>query len=434
MKKRFLIGMTAAAMALTACGNIAEQTTSGKTKKSDAPVKVSAKILEADAPASQVAPAASEQFTKGAADFSAEFFKQVMAGNSSGRNVLVSPESVLMCMGMAANGAEGETLDELTRTLCGSDLDTLNSGAKAWSDAQNDPDLTELFKISSANSAWIKDMEGFNVKQDYINTVSGVYGAEIALAPFDSSTVSDINSWCSQKTDGMIPKLLNDLPDSAKMVLINAICFEAEWAEQYEEYQCTDGKFSAADGSVRDVTMLSSTEDTYVQDDKATGFVKYYNGGYAFMAVLPNEGVSVSDYAASMTGDTLTSLFDNRSNDYDVFAKLPEFKYDWDDDIKGTLEGMGINHAFDSENAQFSGMTDDTELYIDKVIHKTHIELDRNGTKAAAATAALMTDGAIIAEEKESREVILDRPFIYTIIDTQSGLPVFIGCVNDING
>ena len=95
---------------------------------------------------------------------------------------------------------------------------------------------------------------------------------------------------------------------------------------------------------------------------------------------------------------------------------------------------MGINHAFDSENAQFSGMTDDTELYIDKVIHKTHIELDRNGTKAAAATAALMTDGAMIAEEKESREVILDRPFIYTIIDTQSGLPVFIGCVNDING
>ena len=355
-----------------------------------------------------------------------------MAQNDGG-NVLVSPESVLMCMGMVANGAEGETLDELTGTLAGGDLATLNSGAKAWYVNQNDPENAELFKISNANSAWIKQVEGFNVKQDYINTVSDVFGAEIALAPFDSSTVKDINSWCSSKTDGMIPSLQGDLPESAKMVLINAICFDAEWAETYDEYQCADGSFTAADGSVRNVTMLSSTESQYVEDDKATGFVKYYDGGYAFMAVLPKEGISVSDYAASMDGDTLATLFDCKSAKYDVSAKLPEFSYDWDGDIKNTLADMGIKQAFNSETAQFHGMTEDTDLYIDKVIHKTHIELDRNGTKAAAATAAMMKDAAMIAEEKETKEVILDRPFIYSIIDTKSGLPVFIGCVNDIN-
>lgn len=430
MKKRFIIGMTAAALALTACGSVSENSGSDNSSKKNKSGSASVTPVAADESTQKVKAESSEEFNKGAANFSAEMFKQIMAENGN-ENVLVSPESVLMCMGMVANGAESETLDELTKTLCGGNLDTLNAGAKEWAAHQNDPEYADLFKISNANSAWINDLEGFNIKQDYVNRVSDVFGAEIMLTPFSSSTVDDMNNWCKDKTDGMIPQLIDDLPDSSKLVLINAITFEAQWDETYDDYQCVDGNFNAADGSVRDVTMLTSIEDTYVEDGSATGFVKYYNGGYAFMALLPNEGVSVSDYAASMTGESLTALYENRSNEYDVTCNLPEFNYDYSKDLNGTLANMGINRAFDEEAAQFGGMTSDTDLYINKVVHKTHIELDRNGTKAAAATAALMVDGAIMLEDKEQKEVILDRPFIYAIIDTHNDLPVFIGCVND---
>lgn len=435
MKRRFIAGMAAAALAFAGCGSVAE-TAESAGKSASGPVsasesRISAEVLKADTSSSSVTAANSDGFTKGAANFSAEMFKHVMAEQGS-ENVLISPESVLMCMGMVANGAEGETLDELTKTLIGGDLDTLNSGAKELFANQNAPELKELFNMSCANSAWIQN--GLNVEPNYLNTVADVFGADTVLTPMDSSTVDDINIWCSDKTNGMIDKMLTpeSIDANTRMVLINAVCFEAEWQEQYEDYQCENGIFRAADGSEKDVTMLHSTESQYVEDGSATGFVKYYDGGYAFMAVLPNEGTSVSDYAASMTGDTLTSLFENRSYEYDVDCKLPEFTYDWGSDIKKTLADMGIKRAFDDSAAQFGGMTKDADLFISKVIHKTHIELDRNGTRAAAVTAAFADEACALPEERETKQVYLDHPFIYTIIDTQNNIPVFIGCVNDI--
>ncbi len=427
--KKTLLATIAAALALTSCGSVSDPGVKSEKKQEKVlPKSFQAQELTAQTGQSGVTAETTDDFVSGVSDFSAEFFKQVMTENQ-GNNVLISPESVLMCMGMVANGAEGETLDELTQTLVGGSLDTLNKGCMDWYKRQNELDAP--FTIKNANSAWLK--EGLNVKQDYLNTVSDVFGAVTVTAPFDDSTVNDINIWCSNKTDGMIPDLLDRLPDSAKMVLINAICFEGEWQEQYENYQCKRENFTSFDGSVSEVTMLNSVETQYVEDGSATGFVKPYEGSYSFMAVLPNEGISVFDYAASMTGETLSSLYKDRTGIYDVECKLPEFSYDWDGQLIGTLANMGIHRAFDEDNAEFSGMTDDCQLYVNQVIHKTHIELDRNGTKAAAATAALMTEGGVMEPEpREVKQVYLDRPFIYAIIDCENGLPVFIGCVNQL--
>lgn len=423
MKKK-LTAILTAAITLSACGTVNEtQEANVKVKE---PKNIQSEALSAQG-TSDVSAETSGDFIKGAADFSAELFKAAVA-SGSGENVLVSPESVLMCMGMAANGAEGETLDELTNTLVGGSLDTLNSGAKDWYTRQNAPE--QIAKVSCANSAWLKN--GLNVKQDYINSVSDIFGAEIFLSPLDSSAVPKINNWVSGKTDDMIPELVDALPSSAKMVLINAVCFDGEWYETYEDGQCISGEFTASDGSASDVTMMCSVENKYVEDGSVTGFIKPYKGNYDFMAFLPNEDVSVEDYAASLDGEKLMGLYNGASSDYDVYCRLPKFTYDWGNDLNDILSEMGIHRAFDENDARFGGMTDETALYINKVIHKTHITVDQNGTKAAAATAALMTDGAV-AMSKETKEVWLDRPFIYTIIDRSNGLPVFIGCVNQIN-
>lgn len=175
--------------------------------------------------------------------------------------------------------------------------------------------------------------------------------------------------------------------------------------------------------------MLNGEEREYVGDDKATGFIKHYEDyRYAFMAILPNQEISVSDYLQQLDGEKLLSLYQNRKHNYKVHTKMPEFSYDYSTSLNDTLEKMGIRKAFTRE-ADFSNMAT-TDLHIDEVVHKTHIELDRNGTKAAAVTAVIMETASAVTTKDVN--VFLTRPFLYAIIDTETGIPVFMGAVNTV--
>ncbi len=147
------------------------------------------------------------------------------------------------------------------------------------------------------------------------------------------------------------------------------------------------------------------------------------------MAVLPNEDTEISNYVASMSDDEIAALYSGRTDRYDVIAKLPQFKFDYSAELVDTLSDMGIKDAF-SVNADFSKLFNNTSSAINRVIHKTHIELDAKGTKAAAATAVTMTENAMAVTE-EPKSGRLDRPFVFAIMDTATGLPVFLGTVCD---
>lgn len=184
-------------------------------------------------------------------------------------------------------------------------------------------------------------------------------------------------------------------------------------------------------------TMMHSEEYTYLEDDLATGFIKYYKDRrYAFVAMLPNEGVTVSQYVDSLTGEHMRELLNN-PQDVTVFASIPKFETEYDIEMSEVLQEMGMTDAFDWQVADFSRLgtynVDGMNICINRVLHKTFISVTEQGTRAGAATAVeMVAEGAM--EIVEFKEVVLERPFVYMLIDCETNLPFFIGTMMNVNG
>lgn len=350
-------------------------------------------------------------------------------------NVLISPESVLTAMAMVTNGAKGNTLAELQNSLYGGmSVDEFN---KNMSNFNENLVLSDKAKFHMANSIWIKDnKDDISVDPNFLNANEKFYRSLTYREPFNNNTLTKVNDWVSKNTDKMIPQILDNISPDDVMYLINALCFQARWANTYSEYQTSKEKFTSATGQKQDVTMLNSTERAFLEDDKATGIRKSYEGGdYSFVAILPKKDVSVSDYLQAMTGESFLKFVKPETSPI-VETKIPEFSYDYSTNMVETMKELGIQDAFSADNADFSGIGTTKQgnggFHIDSIIHKTHIELDRNGTKAAAATAVIMKS-TCMAPEGEPKKVYLDRPFIYAIVENKTSLPIFMGVVNTIN-
>lgn len=375
-----------------------------------------------------------DSFKTAYSDFSINMLKANGASViSQGKNFLISPESISIAMTMAGTGANGDTkkeiYDVLGNGLAYDEYESMLSYMEAHLKSEN-------LIFNSANSIWIRDdANRIKVNEDFLNKNKSYFNAESYMAPFNNTTLKEVNGWVDTKTNHMIPSILDSIDDSSVMYIINAIAFEAEWNEEYEESQIKDKTFINGTGESEDAKMLHSLEGIYLSSTDATGVVKPYKGSeYAFMAILPNENISITDYVNGLDGKTLSDMYANRTYE-DVITEIPKFSYDYDTNLNDTLIDLGIRKAF-SENADFTNMaeTATSKLYIDKVLHKTHIELDEKGTKAAAVTAVVMSDSATCSPDDitQPKEVILDRPFLYGIIDTNSGLPLFLGVVNTI--
>ena len=364
------------------------------------------------------------------ADFGVRLFQTTM---DEGKNTLISPLSVLYALAMTANGADGETLAQMEQML-GMDAENLNSFMLAYMDLLP---KDKACKMSLANSIWFKDDPRFEVKESFLQTNADYYDASIYKAAFDQGTLNDINAWVKKHTDGMIPEILDKIPEDAIMYLVNALAFEAEWDEIYEKTQVWGGDFTTEDGTRQDVEMMHSQENAYLEDDLATGFIKYYKGRkYAFAALLPNAGVTVSEYVDSLTGEHLLEMLSDPEH-VQTIVTLPKFETEYDIEMSAHLEAMGMPDAFDYRVADFSRMGtytgEDVNICIDRVIHKTFISVAEKGTKAGAATVVEMdTEGAMSVEDY--REVVLDRPFVYMLIDCETNLPFFIGTMMNVEG
>lgn len=414
MKKLIaLLLVFAMALGMTACSQV-----SANDLMKDVPAKAVDVLPDMDAGAAA------------AADFGVRLFKTSM---EEGKNTLISPLSVLYALAMTANGADGETLAQMEQVL-GMDVDNLNSYMLAHLDLLPE---SKDYKMSLANSIWFKDDPNFLVEQSFLQTNADYYGAGAYKAAFDEGTRNDINNWVKEHTDGMIPEIIDEIPDEAIMYLVNALAFDAKWEDEYEEHQIREGRFTMEDGTRQDVDMMHSEEYTYLEDEMATGFIKYYKDRkYAFVAMLPNEGVSVSQYVDSLTGEHLRELL-NKPQDLTVFASIPKFETEYDIEMSEVLQEMGMTDAFDWQVADFSRLgtynVDGMNICINRVLHKTFISVSEQGTRAGAATAVeMVAEGAM--EIVEFKEVVLDRPFVYMLIDCETNLPFFIGTMMNVNG
>lgn len=419
--------------ALTGCGdtghnrNLMDDVTTGQAD-ADGNNDGQSSITAKDAPAADQAavnaglPAADAvTYT----DFVVRLFQEC-ASQEEGSNVLVSPLSVMNALAMTAGGAREETLAQMEKLL-GADLDSLCSYLQSYHEGLPSD---EKYKLHSADSIWVKDSGSFTVSPDFLQKNAEGFHADIYLTPFDDSTLKDINCWVSENTDKMIPEILDQIPEDAVMYLINALAFDAEWQEIYKEYQIREGLFTCEDGAGQAAEMMYSSEYAYLQDTQAQGFIKYYHDKkYAFAALLPEEGISIEDYAASLTGEGLHALLANPA-EIPVEAAIPKFEVQYDILLNDILISLGMTDAFDPAAADFSGLGSSPggNLFINRVIHKTCITVDEKGTKAGAATAVEVNCESAV-EPAEPKIVYLDRPFIYMIIDCEENLPLFIGAV-----
>ena len=351
-------------------------------------------------------------------------------------NMLISPFSVTTALGMTENGACNETLSQMEETVNGGlSRGELNSIMYFLSNNMNSSDDVDW---NVANSLWMRDDDKWTVKQNFLNEVVTYYHPAVFKAPFDDSTVKDINSWIKKETHNMIPEVLDYIPGDAVMYLVNAVAFEGEWAEKYEDNDVLENRtFTNIDDSESKVTMLTSKENRYFTLGKGEGFIKPYKGGqYSFVGILPEEGVTPSEYLTDLADTNADFSRAIREASYEeVNVVMPEFDMDYDIELSDTYKKMGMDKPFDTHEADFTDMLEPTsgdtfEAWIGRILHKTHIEVDRKGTKAAAATIVEMQAKCTAAEPVEVRYIELNRPFVYAIVDKETGLPVFIGCQN----
>lgn len=369
-----------------------------------------------------------EESAAALAGFSVELLKE----NWRGENLLVSPLSVLCALGMTANGARGETLEQMEAVL-GLPAEELNEALAAWTaELPREKDC----RVDLANSVWIRDGGSFQADEDFLKTAAGWYGAEVFASPFDAAAVGDVNGWVEKNTHGMIPRILDELSEETMMVLVNALALEAEWEEPYEAHQVREQSFFyTEDRGKQYADLMYSAESLYMKDENAQGFLKPYKGGrWAFAALLPDRG-TLADYLDSLTGERLHTLL-SRAEAREVMTAIPKFEGDYGAELSASLKALGMTDAFDRDRADLSGLgvSEMGPLFISRVLHRTHISVDEKGTQAGAATVVAVSGSAGPGEESDPPpEVYLDRPFLYMLVDTGTNLPAFIGVVTDMS-
>jgi serpin B len=344
---------------------------------------------------------------------------------------VISPVSAYLALSLAAAGAGGETLDEFSKVL-GVSAESLLSYCAGLSETLMQTKGST--KITIANSAWID--EGFSVDQEYLKRISSEMKAEAYVKDLDTeSTREAINDWVNGKTNGLIPALLNqNLAVQAVLALINTLYFKAEWRDTFDANDTYDQEFILKDGSRVSVPFMNEWEcyRDYISTDGAEGVLRPYDDGKtAFLALRATDGRSARELAATLDADSLARYIASAKETY-MTLSMPKFTLDYGMTMNGALGAMGLKNVFDLDLADFSrmGKSDLGNIYVSQVLQKVRIGVNEKGTEAAAATIVEMMAGAAMPLEKPV-VLNLDSPFVYAVVDLDTGIPLFIGCMDD---
>lgn len=388
-------------------------------------------------------PASSPRVEAALADFGLELLKQTRAANGVKAmesemdhvpfSTLVSPFSAATALSMAANGAEGDTLAQFQEVLGGgADIDELNA---AWARLSGDYHaLGGSTQLTIANSLW-EHFQG-RIYEEFASKCQGGYGAQLYSADLsDLRIVDDINGWVSQNTNKMIPQIITEpFGQDTELLLINALYLKNKWAKEFDPQSTRRMDFHYPGGITgQDYLQHFNTELSYIQGEGAQGVVLPYDDGrLAFFALLPDllypDSVSLGDWFNTLEGNDLSQLINSREDALFLRFAMPKFTAKWRGDLSEALSGMGLADAFVPETADFSKMGSNPDgYYIDQVVHAAKIEVNEKGTEAAAATVVSLPPASSAEPPREGITLVLDRPFLYGIIDLQTGVPLFLG-------
>jgi len=357
--------------------------------------------------------------------FGFELFREIYRVSEE-ENIMISPMSISYALGMTYNGAEGTTLDAFNDVLHFGGL-TNQEVNESYKDLMDQLlNLSEEVEFALANSIWYK--EGYPVLEDFIKTNEDYFNAAIREADFsDPKTVDLINGWIEEQTNDKIKDMLDQIPGDVVMYLINAIYFNANWKYEFPKEDTYEGGFKLENGSQTAVDYMVVEGDFHYtsNDDFAAVELPYSDSSFSMLVMLPQQGNSVSSLIESLDVSTWDSWFEH-SQRLGVRVVLPKFKYEFKDLLNDPLKTLGLGVAF-SDNADFSRIVPDRSLCISRVIHQTFIDVQEEGTEAAAATIVEIKE--LSSPGGASITFHADHPFLYLIKENSTGAIVFMGKV-----
>ncbi len=363
--------------------------------------------------------------------FAFEMFSEMNA-DKVGENIFMSPLSISQALGMAYNGAAGETKTAMAETLKVDGIDdaAFNNGHKYLMKALN---ASEGVDVDINNSVWIR--EEYEVYQEFIDTNIEVFDAYVERLDFsEDSAAETMNKWIEDKTNGLIDHMIDPPIDPlVVMYLINTIYFKGEWKEAFDKEDSRDRQFTGYDGVTDEVpSMFRKGDYRYAKtDDYRIIALPYEEDDVAMYLVLPEGYDDVNQLIGQMTPELWYAMQDGMREIESIPVVLPKFKIEYGiEDLVPALESMGMGIAFDEFDADFSRISETGDrLYISRVLHKAVVEVDEQGTEAAAATVVEMKEESA---EIDPAQFIADRPFMFIIADEKDGSILFMGKVDEL--
>jgi len=370
----------------------------------------------------------------GNSTFAFDLYQVLREGND---NLFYSPHSISLALAMTYAGARGETEQQMADTLhftlpqdClhpafnGLDLELARRGEGAEGKDE------EGFRLHIVNALW--GQEDYEFLSEFLDILAENYGAGLRTLDFvnepEESRVT-INDWVSDQTEGRIEDLIPQgvIDELTRLILTNAIYFNAAWAEPFEEDQTADGTFYLLDGGQVTVPMMRQTESFgYAEGEGYQAVELPYDGWELSMVILLPQAGEFEAFEGSLDTELVDGIVKDLAHRR-IALTMPKFEFESDFSLKDSLAAMGMPDAFTGA-ADFSGMTGDRDLFIAEVIHKAFVSVDEAGTEAAAATAVVMEK---LAMPEEPVEVTVDHPFIFLIRDIETGAILFVGRVVD---
>ena len=364
--------------------------------------------------------------------FAFDLFKPVIAGETEGTNVMISPFSITSALSMTLNGAAGGTFDAVRSALRydGMSLEEINDTYRRLVTEMIPVDERVVMEI--ANSVWAENK--FPVKKEFITALKDWYMAEARnFDVTDPRSVDMINGWIEEKTHDRIQKMISQLDRDLAMLLINAVYFNGKWKHQFDSRLTADRPFYITPGNPVEVPMMYQKQKFAVAAADRAKLVElpYGQGNYSMVVALPDEGVSAVEIAAGLDYQKWEEWMASLSYGItEVELYMPKFKYDYKRKLNDDLVSLGMGPAFDPGMADFSRISD-VEVFISFVLHHTFIENKEEGTEAAAATVVGFTRTSL---PPEPEKININRPFLYFIRETTTGTIVFMGLVANPEG
>ncbi len=368
-------------------------------------------------------------------DFALRLFREIAHEEGPANNLFVSPLSVGMALGMAFNGAAGTTQQAMQSTLGldGMSLEEINRSYRGVIDLLRGLDPRVDFTL--ANSIWYR--QDFAFEQAFLDTTRVYFDAAVRGLDFASPTAAPtINGWVNDQTRGKITSIVPDpIPSDIVMYLINAVYFKGDWVTQFDKSRTAPAQFALADGSTTQVPMMSFAAPAMVRTAGASYppmgggtlvlDLRYGGGAYSMTVVMPADPAALDSLVAGLTRqqwDAWIAALDSG----EALVSLPKFKLEWKLKLNSVLAALGMGVAFVGcpavpDCADFTRMRSTRDLFISEVMHKTYVDVNEEGTEAAAATSVG------VAPTSAPRSVVVNRPFLFAIRERFSGTILFMG-------